>query len=99
MRPWLLMLSGLIVWLTHFLGLYALTSLDDLVDGKAAFRLAGLAFSLACVLACLALLGLSVRAACRRTRQPGRFMSELSALGAGLSAVAVIWQTLALVRF
>lgn len=99
MRRWAFMLGGLIAWAVHFVGAYALASAGE-VAGRAddpAWRLAIVAFSLACLAAAAILLGLAVRALRRPGPQPdatSKLVPELAALGAGLALVAIAWQTL-----
>ena len=96
MRRWAWMLGGLIVWAIHFMGVYAIASAAD-VWARAddpAWRMGGLAFSVACLLAALALTGLAARAV-RRAQEPAdAFRHQLALLGGGVSAVAVAWQGL-----
>jgi len=90
---WLWMTGGLVVWATHFSGLYALSSLADVVSraDDAAWRLAGLAFSGVCALACVALLLTALR---RRRTDPGAFPTDIAALSAAMGVIAVVWQAL-----
>ncbi|GAA0867508.1 hypothetical protein GCM10009116_00620 [Brevundimonas basaltis] len=93
MVNWLWMTGGLVVWATHFSGLYALSSLADVVTRADDFgwRIAGLAFSIACAIACAALLVLAMR---RRRAGGPSFSSDIAALTAGMGGIAVVWQTL-----
>ncbi|MES2035384.1 MAG: hypothetical protein V4466_14515 [Pseudomonadota bacterium] len=98
MGRWAFTLGGLIVWAVHFLGVYAIASLADTVSRADAYgwRMIGLAFSGACVVAALACL-LAALWRLRLGGEPqvsGRFMSEIAALGAGLSVLAIAWQAL-----
>lgn len=81
------------VWAAHFSGLYALSSLADVVSraDSLPWRLAGVAFSVACALTAAALLVLALRK--RRPDHP-RFTDDLAALSGGLGLIAVIWQGL-----
>lgn len=96
MRRWAWMLGGLIVWTIHFMGLYAIASLADVVAraDDATWRMVGLAFSGACVLAATAL----TAAAASRVRRPAdpsaRFGDQLALLGGGVATVAIGWQAL-----
>jgi hypothetical protein len=96
MRRWAWMLGGLIVWTVHFMGVYAIASLADVVSEADDFgwRMAGLAFSGACVLAA----GVVTAAAARRARRPAdssaRFGDQLALLGGGVATVAIVWQAL-----
>ena len=96
MRRWAWMLGGLIVWTIHFMGVYAIARLADVVSraDDAAWRRAGRGFSAACLLAALIL----ALAAARRVRRPAdplvRFGDQLALLGGGVAAVAIVWQAL-----
>lgn len=97
MRRWLHVLGGLLIWTLHFAGLYAIASIDAITPphDAGAWRAAGLAFSLACVLGCLAIV---VRTARRPARaEPAALLDWLAAVGAGTAALAVVWQTLTVV--
>lgn len=98
MARWGLLLGGLIVWAIHFGGLYALGSIVAIrpPDEVAAWRAAMLVFSLACVLAAAALLAACLQKLKRPgpAEEPGRFVVQIAAAGAGLSALAMVWQTL-----
>lgn len=96
MRAWAWMTGGLIVWALHFVGVYTLSSLADVVASAddPAWRAAALAFSGVCVLASAVLLAL----AAKRLRCAGgdsrRFSDQLAALGAVLALIAIVWQAL-----
>ena len=94
MRSWLFLLGGLLVWAAHFIGVYAIVSVADVVaraNAPAALTVAGL-FTLVCALAD----GWLLRLAWRRARSAGdstdRFVATLAGLGAGVSLIAVLWQ-------
>ncbi|MDY6923242.1 MAG: hypothetical protein SWI22_04690 [Pseudomonadota bacterium] len=98
MGRWIWMLGGLIVWTIHFMGVYAIASLADVVSraDDLTWRMIGLGFSGVCLLAGL---GLTVAAA-RRVRRaaaaepPEGFGDQLALLGGGVSSVAIVWQAL-----
>lgn len=97
MRRWAFTLLGLIIWAVHFLGVYAIASLGDVAShaDAPAWRLGVLAFSLLCGLAALGAGLFAVRRLRRTDRaEPGRFMTELAAVGAGIAFVAIVWQAL-----
>lgn len=96
MRAWAWMTGGLIVWTVHFLGVYLISSLADVAAtaDDPAWRMAGLAFSLACVLAAALLLWMSVRRLRLAGDGPTRFSDQLAALGAAVAVIAIIWQSL-----
>ena len=96
MRRWVWMLGGLIVWTVHFMGIYAIASAADVVShaDDPTWRMIGLAFSGACLLAALAITGRAARRL-RRTADPStRFGDQLALLGGGVAAVAILWQAL-----
>ena len=95
MQRWLYMLGGLLVWAVHFVGVYAIASIGDVVSDADAptWRLIGLAFSAFC--ATLAL-GLLIHAL-RRTDDGTDTIdlaNTLARLGALLALISVIWQSL-----
>lgn len=95
MRTWAWMLGGLLIWAGHFLGVYTLSSVADVVSraDDPAWRAIALGFSVACVAA----LGVLLVLAARRLRRPAagsRLTDQLAALGAGLALIAVVWQAL-----
>lgn len=95
MGRWLFMLGGLILWLVHFLGVYVIASLADVVAtaDDPAWRMAGLAFSAVCVLGAVALL---LHAVGRLGRPAGGslLIAQLAATGALLALIAIVWQAL-----
>jgi NO-binding membrane sensor protein with MHYT domain len=97
MKDWAFTLLGLIIWAVHFLGVYAIASLADVVShaDDPAWRLGVLAFSLVCGVTALGAGFAAIRRLARDDgAQPGRFMTELAAVGAGIAFVAIIWQAL-----
>lgn len=96
MRRWVWMLGGLIVWTIHFMGVYAIASLADVVSraDDFAWRMAGLAFSAACVAATAALTAAAARRVRRPSDPPARFGDQLALLGGGVATVAIVWQAL-----
>lgn len=97
MGRWAFMMGGLIVWTAHFFGVYALASLGDVVSAADApvWRAAVAGFSGFCLVLALALAahaGLRLRRA--RNEADTRFAPEVATVGAGLSAVAILWQAL-----
>lgn len=95
MRTWVWMLSGLLIWAAHFLGVYTVSSLADVVSraDDPAWRAVALGFSGVCIAALTVLLVLATRRL-RRDGEGSRLSDQLAALGAGLSLVAVVWQAL-----
>jgi hypothetical protein len=103
MKAWVWMTSGLIVWAVHFFGVYTIASAADVWATADAFvwRMGGLAFSGACLAACLVL----VFAAAARLSRAGAaqrdgdvrdrcFPDRLAMAGSLISAIAVMWQAL-----
>jgi len=93
---WVWMMGGLIVWLVHFMGVYGIASLADVVSraDDPVWRMIGLAFSGACVLAALAITGWVARSLRRPADPSARFGDQLALLGGGVATVAIIWQAL-----
>ena len=96
MLRWAWMLGGLIVWTIHFMGVYAIASLADVVSraDDPLWRMAGLAFSIACLLAAVGLAARAGRRVRRRADPVTGFGDQLALLGAGVAAVAIVWQAL-----
>lgn len=96
MRRWAWMLGGLIVWTIHFMGVYAIASLADVVAraDDPAWRMAGLGFSVVCLSAAVGLALWAVRRVRRRSDPASGFGDQLALLGAGVAAVAIVWQAL-----
>lgn len=94
MKAWGWMMGGLIVWAIHFLGVYVISSVGDVVAtaDDPLWRMAALAFSGLCALASAALLWLAARRL-RATRGP-RFQDQMAAFGAAISFVAICWQAI-----
>lgn len=93
MKTWIWMTSGLIVWTAHFVGVYLISSVADVVAtaDDARWRMAGLAFSGICVLVTATL----VWASARRLRRRGpAFPDQVAALGSVTSLIAIVWQGL-----
>lgn len=96
MGRWIWMLGGLIVWTIHFMGVYAIASLADVVSraDDPAWRMIGLVFSGACVLATLAITVAAARRVGRSADSAVGFGDQLALLGGGVATVAIIWQAL-----
>jgi hypothetical protein len=93
MKTWAWMTGGLIVWAVHFIGVYLISSVADVVAtaDDARWRMAGLAFSGFCALAAVAVLG----AALRRVRaHPDAFADQIAAFGSGVAIIGIVWQAL-----
>ena len=96
MARWAWMLGGLIVWFVHFMGVYGIASLADVVSRADAppWRMIGLAFSAVCLLAALAIAGRAARRLRRTTEPSTHFGDQLALLGGGVATVAIVWQAL-----
>lgn len=92
MKTWVWMTGGLILWAVHFVGVYLISSVAEVVAEAAdpGWRMAGLAFSVACVVIVCGVLG----AAVSRLRGKRRFSDQVAALGAGTALIAILWQSL-----
>lgn len=91
------MMGGLIVWTAHFFGVYALASLGDVVSAADApvWRAAVAGFSGLCLVIALALTAHAVARLRRAPEDPAaQFQPEIAAVGAGISAIAILWQAL-----
>jgi hypothetical protein len=93
---WLLLLGGLIVWFVHFLGVYGIASVADVVQEAEApaalWTIVG--FTLACAAADVAIGAAAIPRLRRAVDSLDRFIAGGAAFNAGLSLVAVIWQGL-----
>ena len=92
MRGWTLLLGGLLVWTAHFFLLYGIASI---FPGSSTANV----LTLAVTVPALAIDGWILWVAIRRLRRDdddglAGWISELGAVGAGLSLVAVAWQAL-----
>ncbi len=96
MPRWAWMLGGLIVWTVHFMGVYAIASLADVVSraDDPAWRMIGLGFSAACLLAAVILTVFAARQARRPADPAAGFGNQLALLGGGVATVAIVWQAL-----
>lgn len=96
MGRWLLLLGGMIVWAIHFLGIYGIASVGDVVaeaNAPAALWSIG-ALTLLCAGADVVIGATALRRPLTPDDGLDRFVRTAGALGAGLSLVAVIWQGL-----
>lgn len=96
MGRWIWMLGGLIVWTIHFMGVYAIASLADVVSraDDPGWRMIGLAFSGVCLLAAVVFTIVAIRRSRQIVESPVGFGDQLAMLGGGLAAVAIAWQAL-----
>jgi len=97
MGRWLFMLGGLLVWMTHFLGVYAIASTAEVATEASApaARLAVGAFTAVCALAAAGFGFAGLRRLRRASGEPlERFSATVAALGGGIGAVGIVWQGL-----
>jgi hypothetical protein len=96
MRRWTWMLGGLIVWFVHFMGVYAIASLADVVSraDDSRWRMGGLGFSAVCLVAAVVLTGWAARRLPMGGDPSTRFGDQLALLGGGVATVAIVWQAL-----
>lgn len=90
MNKWVLLLGGLSVWAIHFFLLYGFASL---FPGQEIARVLTLVATVP-ALAADALLLWAAAARAFQTDELDRWVSDVSAIGAALSFIAVIWQAL-----
>lgn len=90
MNKWVLLLGGLTVWAIHFFLLYGFASL---FPGQHIARILTLLATVP-ALAADALLLWAAAGGAFRTDELDRWVSDVSAIGAALSFIAVIWQAL-----
>lgn len=95
MQRWLYMLGGLLVWAVHFVGVYTIASIGDVVSAAdaPAWRLIGLVFSVLCAAFAAGLLVHALRRADDGTDTVD-LANTLARIGALLALISVIWQTL-----
>lgn len=89
MRPWLYLLGGLCVWAAHFFILYGIASIWP---GTRLAPALVIGATVLCLVAAAALLLLARRA--RPADELERWMSDVAAVGAAISLVAILWQGL-----
>lgn len=91
---WLKMTGGLLIWAAHFMGLYLIASAADVWATAESWpwRLAGLVFSAACLLATA---GVAVWLARQRPapEAPEAWERRVGLTGALIAAVSIVWQT------
>lgn len=90
MRSWFLLLGGLVIWTVHFFGIYAIGEIDPRIAWVIGITLVCLAADIWLLLYLL------------RMRSDGHFARwrrSVAIGGAGLSLVAVVWQSLAVLAY
>lgn len=95
MQRWFYMLGGLLVWALHFVGVYAIASIGDVVARAEdpAWRMLGLGFGGLCFLAA----GLLLMQSLRRKDDGSDTVdlgNVLARLGALIAMVSIVWQSL-----
>ena len=99
MTRWLMLLGGLLIWALHFLGVYIITSVADVVATSDApgWRIAGVLFSASCIAAEVGLAAWVLRTARQDIQPPASdFERALSIGGCVLGGVGILFQTLPL---
>ena len=96
MRTWAWMLGGLILWTAHFLGVYLIASVADVVAhaNHPLSRVSVAAFTLACLTAAGWVTLEAVRRGRRADDEMTGFAAAVAATGGAVSAVAILWQGL-----
>jgi len=92
MRPWLIILGGLLIWAAHFFAIYIVASLFPGI-AIARWLVAVLGFV---ALGALLLLIRSIRRRTRTTRSDeiGHWLESLAFMGVALASAAIIYQSL-----
>lgn len=94
MRRWLRMTGGLLIWALHFIGVYLISSAADVWSSSeaASARWIGLAFSMGCLVAVVAL---AVWLGRGRREDSGEEAWErrVGLTGALVAGIGVLWQT------
>lgn len=93
MRIWLLALGPLLIWAAHFLGLYLIASLGAQHGDLSLTRWSVVGFSAACLAGVVAL---TFAAAFSTDGGAWRMLARLGVGSGGLAAVAVSWQSIAM---
>lgn len=91
MRFWMILLGGLLVWTAHFFLLYGIASI---FPGSATAKLLTLLVTIPALAIDLWILWVTITQLSRKQDALAGWVSELGAVGAALSLVAVAWQAL-----
>lgn len=100
MKRWLFLTGGLIVWLIHFSGIYAIASVFDVIASADApgSRWTTAALTVICLAAAGLLLVWSIRGpaflGADRDQELATFWRWIAGLGAAFALVAIVWQGL-----
>ncbi|MBB4797470.1 hypothetical protein HNP32_001194 [Brevundimonas bullata] len=94
MRRWLRMTGGLLIWAVHFIGVYLISSAADVWSSSeaASARWIGLAFSMGCLLADIAMAVWLSRGR-REVFGPEAWERRVGLTGVLVAAIGVLWQT------
>lgn len=94
MRRWLRLTGGLLIWAVHFIGVYLISSAADVwsSSGDASARWIGLAFSMGCLLAIIAMAVWLGRGG-REGAGPEAWERRVGLTGVLVAGIGVIWQT------
>lgn len=93
MKHWFWLTAGFLVWATHFIGLYLISSAGDVWSTADAptVRMVGLFFSAGCLVAAGGYAGLIWR---RRAFSPSAAWEKRVGLtGAMIAGISIVWQT------
>lgn len=88
MKSWFILLGGLAVWTVHFFGLYAIGEIDPRITWV-------IALTLVCLAANIWLLLYAAQT--HADEHFARWRRSVAMGGAGLSLIAVVWQSLAVI--
>ena len=96
MRAWLFLLGPFLLWGLHFGGVYAISSVFDVVSEADAplSRMTVGGFSVACFIAAVIMSFVSARRAADGGSEAQHWVYSLGALGGALTALSVLWQGL-----
>lgn len=91
---WVYFLGGLLIWTAHFLGIYVFASFAAQFGDEPLWRLAGVGFSLLCVVGAAILMIAGSRRLSRADSAGARLHHAIAAGSGGLGAVGVVFQAL-----
>ena len=96
MRRWLFLLGGLLIWAAHFLGVYVISSLGDVVATADApvWRMAALGFSGLCIVAEAGFLLVVAGRGRIVTGELEPFITAVGVTGGLVGLIGIAWQAL-----